>query len=148
MQHDKIINDRGCHNIVIEGVSPLMSLASLSSTTLHSLIKLVEKRDAIQAELAKVEGQIAAAYEGEATSTRTSISKAKPAPKTKRGKRGAVKEAVLAELKAAGKVGVSVKDLSAKLGIKNQNMHVWFGTTGKTIKGLKKVGKGQWALLA
>ena len=69
----------------------------------------------------------------------------KPAKVAKKGKRGALKEALLAELKAAGSKGVSVKDLSSKLGVKNQNLHVWFATTGKTVKGLKKAGTGIWA---
>jgi hypothetical protein len=67
---------------------------------------------------------------------------AKPA---KKGKRGALKESILATLQAAGPKGVSVKDLSAKLGVKNQNLHVWFSTTGKTVKGLKKTATGTWA---
>jgi len=66
----------------------------------------------------------------------------------KKGKRGALKELILAELKTAGSKGVSVKDLSAKLGVKNQNVHVWFSTTGKTVSGLKKSGPGRWELQA
>jgi len=65
----------------------------------------------------------------------------------KRGKRGALKESVLAALKEAGKKGTSVKELSSKLGVKNQNLHVWFHTAGKTIKGLKRSGPGQWVLV-
>jgi hypothetical protein len=61
------------------------------------------------------------------------------------GRRGALKDAILAELKAVGSKGIAVKDLSAKLGVKNQNVHVWFATTGKTIKGLKKTGAGVWS---
>jgi len=70
---------------------------------------------------------------------------AKAAKPAKKGKRGALKESVLAALKAAGSEGIAVKDLSAKLGVKNQNLHVWFSTTGKTVKGLKKTKAGTWA---
>ena len=118
-----------------------MSYPNISSTTLKGLIKFVEKREALQSELAKVESQISAAIGGS-----TVTSKIKVAPKAKRGKRGALKELLLAELKAAGKIGASVKDLSSKLGVKNQNLHVWFNTTGKRIAGLKKMGPGQWVL--
>ena len=55
-----------------------------------------------------------------------------------------MKDAIVAELKKAGTVGVTVKDLSAQLGVKNQNLHVWFSSTGKTIKGIAKVGPGRW----
>ena len=123
-----------------------MSIPNISYATLRSLVTLLEKREAIQAELSRIEAQISAALGGSPVKTNpTQTAKSKPA---KRGKRGAVKEAVLAELTAAGKNGASVKELSSKLGIKNQNLHVWFHTTGKKIKGLKKVGKGQWVLAA
>ena len=38
----------------------------------------------------------------------------------------------------AGDEGVAVKDLAAALGVKSQNIHVWFSSTGR-IKGLTKV---------
>jgi len=118
-----------------------MSLATISSATLKNLISLVEKRDRLQIELARIESQIAAAAQG------SQVSKTPKAPaKGKRGKRGALKESVLKALKEAGKKGVSIKELSSKLGVKNQNLHVWFHTTGKTVKGLKRSGPGQWVL--
>jgi hypothetical protein len=143
-----------------------MSLATLSTANLNSLITLVKKREALQIELAKVEDQIQAAVspngsEGAPKATvgrkaggkkKASVEKAavavkaaKPAKAAKKGKRGALKEAILAELKAAGSKGAAVKDLSATLGVKNQNLHVWFATTGKTVKGLKKTGTGTWS---
>jgi len=62
----------------------------------------------------------------------------------KRGKRGALKESILAALKAAAASGLSAKELSSRLGVKNQNIHVWFSSTGKGVKGLKKSGAGTW----
>lgn len=60
-------------------------------------------------------------------------------------KRGALKEFILKELQAAGKAGVAVKELSERLGVKNQNIHVWFSSTGKSL-GARKVGRGRYAL--
>lgn len=155
-----------------------MSLATLTTANLESLIALVKKRDSLQAEVAKIEGQIQALVGSSAAAKAApaivkaapkkvrgkakkvkSAPVAKEAPKAaapapapaaaakpaKKGKRGALKESILATLKAAGAKGVSVKDLSAKLGVKNQNLHVWFSTTGKTVKGLKKTPGGTWA---
>jgi len=120
-----------------------MSFSNISTTTLKGLVKLVERRDAVKAELARVESQISATLQGKLTPSRSASA---PKTKARRGKHGALKEAILATLKAAGKAGTTVKELSSKLGVKNQNLHVWFHTTGKKIKGLKKVGTGAWAL--
>lgn len=151
-----------------------MPLSNLSTAGLEKLIALVKKRESLQAEIAVVEQELSAALGGTSTpaaaapKTRKVRGKgrkakaapvAKEAPKTeapaakpvkaaapvKKGKRGALKESVLAALKAAGPAGIAVKDLSAKLGVKNQNLHVWFSTTGKTVKGLKKTKAGTWA---
>lgn len=144
-----------------------MSLATLSTANLNSLIALVKKREALQIELTNIEEQIQAAVSPGASASApkatpgrkargrkkavvvekaaAAVKAAKPAKAAKKGKRGALKEAILEELKAAGSKGVAVKDLSTKLGVKNQNLHVWFATTGKTVKGLKKTGTGTWS---
>ena len=149
-----------------------MPLSNLSTAGLEKLIALVKKRETLQAELAAIELELTAALGGgsapaakapktrkvrgkgkkakaapvakEAPKAAAPAPAAKPAP-VKKGKRGALKESVLAALKAAGPAGIAVKDLSAKLGVKNQNLHVWFSTTGKTVKGLKKTKAGTWA---
>lgn len=151
-----------------------MSLNNLSIASLEKLISLVKKSEALQAELTAVEQQLSAALGGTSIPAAASPApkrgrrkgkkvKAAPAPAVtaapavkpvasvakaakpaKKGKRGALKESVLAALKAAGSEGIAVKDLSAKLGVKNQNLHVWFSTTGKTVAGLKKTKAGTW----
>jgi len=61
-------------------------------------------------------------------------------------KRGSTKERVIAALQAAGVAGISVKELSAKLGIKNQNLHTWFNQTGKKIAQITKVSLGRYRM--
>jgi hypothetical protein len=78
-----------------------------------------------------------------ARAAKTPAAKA-PAKSKKTGRRGELKESILAALKAAGSGGLFVKDLAPKLGAKNQNLHVWFSTTGKSVKGLKKNAAGAW----
>jgi len=76
--------------------------------------------------------------------------KATAAPKTSRrkssGKRGALKSRVLSALRRAGAKGISVKDLSKDLGVKTQNIHVWFSSTGKKLKEIHKIGPGFYRL--
>src|SRR5437867_7474956 len=49
-----------------------------------------------------------------------------------------LKERIVGTLKAAGTSGATVKDLAAKLGKGYGNVSVWFHTTGKGIKEIKK----------
>ena len=56
-----------------------------------------------------------------------------------------MKERIVGTLKAAGKSGVTVKDLAAKLGKSYGNISVWFHTTAKGIKEIKKVEPGRFA---
>lgn len=64
------------------------------------------------------------------------------------GRRGALKGQILELLASAGPEGASVKDISTKLGVKNQNVHVWFATTGKKLPGISKVGEARYAFKA
>ena len=61
-------------------------------------------------------------------------------------KRGELAARILSTLKAAGKEGMKVRDLSDKLGVKYKNLFIWFATTGKKNKGIKKVGEAHYRL--
>ena len=66
--------------------------------------------------------------------------------KAKRRSPGApLKERIVQTLKSAGKSGVTVKDLAAKLGKSYGNVSVWFHTTAKGINQIKKVEPGRFA---
>lgn len=64
-----------------------------------------------------------------------------------RGKRGNLKDAIVGLLQKAPSSGISVESLSAELKRKPASLHVWFYTTGKTIKEIKKVGRGIYSWL-
>ena len=69
-----------------------------------------------------------------------------PAAKAKARTRGApLKDRIVQTLKTAGKSGVTVKDMAAKLGKSYGNISVWFHTTAKGIKEIKKVEPGRFA---
>lgn len=78
------------------------------------------------------------------------VAKAPKAPKAPKGsgRRGALKSQILKLLSSAGPEGTSVKDISSKLGVKNQNVHVWFSTTGKKLPEVSKVGEARYAYKA
>ena len=63
----------------------------------------------------------------------------------KSSRRGQLKERIIGTLKAAGKPGVTVKDLASKLGTSYGNISVWFRTTAKGVKEVKKVAPGRFA---
>jgi len=81
---------------------------------------------------------------------------AKPAKATKSGKRrkstrplskrGELASRILATLQKAGSEGVKVRALADELGVKHRNLYIWFATTGKKNKAIKKVGEAHYRL--
>ena len=63
------------------------------------------------------------------------------------GKRGQLSAKILDALKSAGSNGISVGDLSTKLGLKYKNVYIWFATTGKKNSQVKKVAPATYALV-
>ncbi len=121
-----------------------MSLSSLTSAQLHRLIELVKEKEALQNKLAQVERSLADLESGAVTKDESTAKRRGP----RRGRRrAALKDGLLKALQAAGKDGLSVKELAASLKAKPASVSVWFYTTGKKIKGIKKVGKARFAYI-
>ena len=55
-----------------------------------------------------------------------------------------MKTAIIELLTGAGASGLSVQEIAAKLKAKPGNVHVWFSSTGKTVKEIKKLGPGKY----
>lgn len=114
--------------------------------------KLLEQRESIQAQIEKINAQLAA-YEAGAVPApaATRAVRAEPAPvrrkmgKGRRAKRGALKARILELVQAAGKGGITVKDLAGKLGLNYNRVYTWFYKTGKNVPGLEKVGEAEYA---
>ena len=133
-----------------------MNLSNLTSAHFRQIISLLDKKEALQAQIADLERQVSELLEGvERESGATPESKAttprapgnsETARASQGTKRGELKEAVLTELRNAGEAGLSVKELAEKLEVKIANLHAWFGTTGKKITGLKKIGPARYSL--
>lgn len=118
-----------------------MSLSSLSSADLKKLIQVVKEKEVLEAKLAKVEAALKGLDSGSSSK--------EPVIKTRgprRGRRRAkLKDRILKALQAAGKSGMSVKELAADLKANPGSVSVWFYTTGKKIKGLRKIGPARYA---
>lgn len=71
----------------------------------------------------------------------------KAAGRNRPGGRGKLMAAILGELKAAGTKGITVKELSAKLGVAYKNVYIWFVTTGKKNPNIKRIGPARYALV-
>jgi transposase-like protein len=94
-------------------------------------------------------GAVPAAAPAAAPAAPKAKAAAKPARASKRGsgqKRGQLSVAVQAALQAAGKDGVRVGELAKKIGVNPRNLFVWFATTGKKFKAIKKVSPGHYCL--
>ena len=83
----------------------------------------------------------------DAAATPKAAAKAPKAAKKSSGKpRGYLTTAVQEALKTAGKDGVRINELAKTLDVNPRNLFVWFATTGKKFKAIKKTGPGQYRL--
>jgi len=121
----------------------------------HAALKrypTIKKTDSGTYRLAGKAPAAAPAAKAPAKSPAKAAAKAAPAPAAKKGKRGGraprgeVSTRIVGALQGAGANGVTIKDLSAKLGMPYRNLQVWFATTGKKQKGIKKVAPATYAL--
>src|SRR6266571_3819050 len=146
-------------------------LTKLSVKDLKQAVAIRERIDGLQRDLDRITGLQAAPVRKEAprrrkrrmsAAARARISAAMKARWAKRSGRQRVsrfatakavgrspsaplKQRIVQTLKTAGKSGVTVKDLAAKLGKSYGNISVWFHTTAKGMKEIKKVEHGRFA---
>jgi len=113
-----------------------MSQIFPSSAQLRYILSLLEKKEAIEAELVRFESEF------------SGLQGWKPAgkPQEKLFKRGALRNEVLKVLKKAGKAGASVDDIAKAIGAKKSNLSVWFTRNSRKIKGIHKVRRCVYAL--
>lgn len=118
-----------------------MSFASLSSSDLQKLLRLIKDKEVLQAKLAKVEAALHSLESG----LPTKEPKIKKAGSRRGTRRLKLKDKILKALQGTGKAGKSVKELSEDLKANPGSVSVWFYTTGKKVKGLKKVGPARYS---
>ncbi len=125
-----------------------MDFSTIALSDLKRLVPLIEERDAVTARLAEINNALSGLNgSSKATPTTKPVSKAKAAvtKKPAKGRKGAIKDAIVKILQEAPSSGISVENIAKSVGKKSAAMHVWFYTTGKSIKEIKKVGRGIYA---
>jgi len=148
-----------------------INLLTLSVKDLKRAVAIRERIDGLQRDLGRITGAQAAPVENGAprrkkgkmsAAARDRISAGMKARWAKRNGKQRVstlaaakakgrspgaplKERIVQTLKTAGKSGVTVKELAGKLGKSYGNVSVWFHTTAKGIKEIKKVEPGRFA---
>ncbi len=133
----------------VEYHSFLMDLTSLSPEVLRELAKLADQKVALLKQISDIDGKFTAVAHGNSPKPSSlSAANKKAAPKAKTGRRGHLKGQIVGLLEKAGYAGLAVKEISKTLGVKNQNVHVWFSTTGKKVEGITKLDGAKYALRA
>ena len=128
---------------------------NIPSATLIKLVTFSERKEALTVQIQEIDREMtrlarqvdqtpgALSHKGRVTFS--------AAPKKRLGgrrlKRGALKEKIVQALRAAGKKGVTIRELSDKLGVRSANLYVWFNGTGKNVRGLKKIGTAKYRLV-
>ncbi|MBK9139738.1 MAG: hypothetical protein IPM17_13395 [Verrucomicrobia bacterium] len=120
-----------------------MNIASLTVAQLKQMTALVEKKEALQAEVARIDAELARLSSGQAP---RAVAAAAPVRRGRRqrAQRGSVKAAIIELLQKAGKSGISVKEISERLGAKYAHVFAWFYSTGSKIKEIQRVGPGRF----
>jgi hypothetical protein len=133
-------------------------LAGLSLQQLRRAVAIREKTEGLEKELDRIIGGepvrkgSARRRTGRREAARAGVSNAVQSRSAKAvvqrrmpSRRGGMKERIIRALRSAGDKGVTVKDLARKLGKSYGNISVWFHTTGKGVKEIKKVAPGKYA---
>ena len=121
-----------------------MALSDLSSAQLQQLIHLVKEKESLLVQIQRLERSLDGLFAGNDVEKKTSGAKE---PKVRRRRRAALKDGLLKKLLSAGRNGLTIKELAAGLKAKPASVSVWFYTTGKKVKGIKKVGKARFAYI-
>lgn len=116
---------------------------------LHSWFQFARKNIPAVRKAGKGRYRLVGALPATATAAPKPKAAAKPAHAARKSsgtQRGPLSDAIHAALQAAGKDGARVGDLAKTIGVNRRNLFVWFATTGKKFKAIKKVSPGHYRL--
>ncbi|MEY2481172.1 MAG: hypothetical protein QOI04_2099 [Verrucomicrobiota bacterium] len=125
---------------------------NISSVTLRKMIKLSERKEKLMSQIQEIDREMAGIQRE--VEARAATVGARPQGKvtTRRdfrsspSRRGALKARILGALRGAGQRGLTIRELSNKLGVKSANLYVWFADTGRKVRGLKKIAPAKYKL--
>ena len=128
-------------------------LRNIPSSTLKKLVRLTERKEALMAQIQEIDREMIRVQDKFGIPSRegdqpapVTISRAPGRPIRRRSKRGALKERIVRALRTAGKKGATVGDLSKKLKVPSANLYVWFNGTGRSVRGMRKIGVAKYQL--
>jgi hypothetical protein len=129
-------------------------LIDISSATLRKMVKLSERKEALMSQIQELDRQMAALQQppGEAPVAKSRVRTFTPGSAAKRSRtrtpRGELKAKIIGALRAAGRAGLSIREISEKLKVKPANLYVWFNGTGRKTRGVKKLGPARYGFNA
>src|SRR5437667_1394647 len=128
-------------------------LTNVPSSTLKQLVRLSERKEALMAQIQEIDREMIRVQDKFGIPSRegdqrapVTVSRAPGGPIRRRSKRGALKEKIVRALQAAGKKGTTVGELSKKLKVPRANLYVWFNGTGRSVRGIRKIGVAKYRL--
>jgi hypothetical protein len=127
-------------------------LRDIPSAALKQLVKLSERKEALMAriqeidrEMLRVENKFGIPSKDRDSASVTVSDTSQPLAR-QRARRGALKAKIVRALRERGAKGATVGELSQKLNVATANLYVWFNSTGKNVRGLKKIGTAKYRL--
>lgn len=125
-----------------------------TAAAIRQIIPLAEKREALLKRIEELDGQISKLKATKpAPPARAESKPLRKEPVRRNVERAATPEKpedttakIMKLLKAAGTKGITTKEIAARLGMKVQNVHVWFSFKGRKLSALHKVGQARWTL--
>jgi type II secretory pathway component PulJ len=124
---------------------------SITSATLRKMIKLSKRKEELMSQIQEIDRQMAGIereveVRASLRSPRRTGMATRIASRSRPNQRGALKAKILAALRGAGRRGMTVSQLSKKLGVKSANLYVWFADTGRNVRSLRKIAPAKYRL--
>jgi hypothetical protein len=129
-------------------------LIDISSATLRQMVGLSEQKEALLSQIQELDRQMAALQQppGEGPKAKSRVRPFTRRSATKRSQmrtpRGELKAKIIGALRAAGRSGATIQELSERLKVKPANLYVWFNGTGRKTRGVKKLGPARYGFSA
>jgi hypothetical protein len=128
-------------------------LRNIPSSALKQLVRLSERKETLMAKIQEIDREMLRVQDRFGIPSRegdprapVTVLRSRTGPIRPRSKRGALKEKILRSLRVAGQRGATVGDLSKKLKVPSANLYVWFNGTGRSVRGIKKIGVAKYQL--
>ena len=157
LSHDLLLRTiRRSFNILLELIGNVneifIPMSSPSRIELYKeAIAIEQERTALQSKVDQLQSRLASLSDsliskGGTAPAQTVFKSAAPArpAASPRAQHGELKQRILGALAAAGDAGMAVRDLATALGAKSSALHSWFQFARKSIKGVRKAGRGRY----